>query len=167
MPLLRLLHQLSSLRKRQNHTGVQLREQRPLKRGPEPTPSPPLLLPQRPVHHNQSVPEPFPSIVSESIQFGNRYFRPPQFPGQPTSFQLAIRQSVRRGAVGLPSCWRTIYHLLDLYYSMTAASTINKQHSVNEAANTADAATKPNCCDAKTRLHLNRKTPRLELSPSK
>ena len=28
----------------------------------------------------------------------------------------------------MPKCWRTIYHLLDLYASMTAASTINKQH---------------------------------------
>ena len=28
----------------------------------------------------------------------------------------------------MPKCWRTIYHLLKLYASMTAASTINKQH---------------------------------------
>lgn len=31
----------------------------------------------------------------------------------------------------VPNCWRTIYHLLDLYASMTAASTVNKQHSSN------------------------------------
>ena len=92
MPLLRLLYQLSSVYGNVKATQAQLREQRPLERGPdplraltvifdspEPTPFPPLLLPQRPIHHNQSVPEPFPSIVSESIQFGNRSFRPPSF----------------------------------------------------------------------------------------
>ena len=184
MPLLRLLHQLSSVYGNAKATQVQLREQRPLKRGPdplraltvifdspEPTPSPPLLLPQRPVHHQQ--PEPSPSIVSESIQFGNRSFRPPSFLANRlrSSSRFAkvydaeeallapTTSSAKAGtqggvdpcpsaaapgavAVGLPSCWRTIYHLLDLYSSMTAASTVNKQHnSVNEAANTGQQQT--------------------------
>lgn len=151
---------------------VQLREQRPLKRGPdplraltvifdspEPTPSPPL--PQCPI---QSGPEPSPSIQSESIQFANRSFRPPSFLANrlrsssrfvkaydaedpvvvPTTSAENTTKHVEGGAgpsptlagtaaaVGLPSCWRTIYHLLDLYSSMTAASTVNKQHSINE-----------------------------------
>ncbi len=174
MPLLRLLHQLSSVYGNAKATQVQLREQRPLKRGPdplraltvifdspEPTPSPPL--PQRPI---QSGPEPSPSIISESIQFGNRSFRPPSFLANrlrsssrfakvydaedtmlvpTTSAGEATKVGTQDGAVpspsaapgsvavGLPSCWRTIYHLLDLYSSMTAAaSTVNKQHSINE-----------------------------------
>ena len=173
MPLLRLLHQLSSVYGNAKATQVQLREQRPLKRGPdplrtltvifdspEPTPSPPL--PQRPI---PSEPEPSPSIVSESIQFGNRSFRPPSFLTNRlrTSSRFAkiydtedsmlvaassARQSnkadVENGTdpsptaasgtaiVGMPSCWRTIYHLLDLYASMTAASTVNKQHSMKD-----------------------------------
>ena len=43
-------------------------------------------------------------------------------------------------AVGLPSCWRTIYHLLDLYSSMAAASTVNKQHSINEPSSAGQTA---------------------------
>lgn len=173
MPLLRLLHQLSSVYGNAKATQVQLMEQRPLKRGPdplraltvifdspEPTPSPPL--PQRPI---QSGPEPSPSIVSESIQFGNRSFRPPSFLANRlrSSSRFAKvydaedpmlvpapstgetnKSGPQNGAdpsptaasgtvvVGMPSCWRTIYHLLDLYASMTAASTVNKQHSINE-----------------------------------
>lgn len=173
MPLLRLLHQLSSVYGNAKATQVQLREQRPLKRGPdplraltvifdspEPTPSPPL--PQRPI---QSGPEPSPSILSESIQFGNRSFRPPSFltnrlrsssrfakvydaedpmlvpapstgdtnkTGQQNGVDPSPTAASGTAVVGMPSCWRTIYHLLDLYASMTAASTVNKQHSINE-----------------------------------
>lgn len=177
MPLLRLLHQLSSVYGNAKATQVQLREQRPLKRGPDPlraltvifdspesTPSPPI--PQRPIH---SEPDPSPSIQSESIQFANRSFRPPSFLANrlrsssrfakmydhednhmvvPTTLATDTSKLVQDGVdpsptlasgaaatIGLPSCWRTIYHLLDLYSSMTAASTVNKQHSISEPTN--------------------------------
>ena len=45
---------------------------------PEQTPSPLLLMPQRPAQQ-QSVSEPSPSIISASIQFANHSFRPPSF----------------------------------------------------------------------------------------
>ena len=115
-----------------------------------------LLLPQRPVLHQRSVPKPSPSIISYSIQFGNRSFRPPSSlanrlrsssrfaKGYDAEEGLLAPVTISAGresakartqggvdpcpsAVGLPSCWWTIYHLLYLYSSMTAASTGQQQ----------------------------------------
>lgn len=176
MPLLRLLHQLSGVYGNAKATQVQLREQRPLKRGPdplrvlsviydsnEPTPSPPLH-PQPPI----SGPEPSPSILSDPFQFARSSFRPPSFlanrlragarfvksddtledrlitPGAPVAVGEKGRPEARSEAVPLgaanelPTCWRTIYHLLDLYASMTAATTVNKEHNVSETTHETD-----------------------------
>ena len=165
MPLLRLLHQLSSVYVNAKTTQVQLREQRPPKRGVDhlralavildstvSTPSPQVRL------------DPSPSVLSDPTNFALRSFRPSSLAqrlrsgtklgkgfssmDEPLLVLTTANQTMpatgtspaaANGATRLPNCWKTIYHLLDLYASMTAASTVNKQHSFADPAATAGA----------------------------
>ena len=157
MPLLRLLHQLSSVYVNAKTTQVQLREQRPPKRGVDHLRALAIILDSTASTPSPQVrPDPSPSILSDPTNFALRSFRP-------STLAQRLRSGTRLNkgytsmdepllvlnatdpanpAVGadqcpampinsrMPSCWKTIYHLLELYASMTAASTVNKQHNI-------------------------------------
>lgn len=129
MPLLRLVHQLGSVYLNAKNTQVQLREQRPLmKRGTDPLRALAVIL-----DATESAP-PSPGIrPTESSSPFHHNSSGLEDTGLLASHDTAGRDALVTTAI-TPSCWRTIYHLLDLYASMTAASTVNKQYEHHPSA---------------------------------
>ncbi len=127
MPLLRLVHQLGSVYLNAKNTQVQLREQRPLmKRGPDPLRTLAVLFDSA-----ESAP-PTPGI-QQGPSFEHHHHGSSTLMGERTDPEATAAVTVLT-----PSCWRTIYHLLDLYASMTAASTVNKQYDRSISPNAGD-----------------------------